>query len=100
MFFAEGENRPFALLEAVLGTLRSRLVHWLPREGGRTALHAGGVGNRVPWVDGRPVWLLSPLFDLSDPEEERDFREYVEYLVPPWIALPGSQELREGEGAA
>lgn len=101
VFFAEGENRPFALLEAVPGTLRSRLVDWLPREGTAELRSVPGDFETVaPWVDGRPVWPLSPLFDLSDPEEERDFREYVEDLAPPWIALPGPQELREGEGAA
>ncbi|WP_030576636.1 hypothetical protein [Streptomyces anulatus] len=99
VFFAEGENRPFALLEAVPGTARSRLVDWLPLEGTAELRSVPGESETVvPWVGGCPVWPLSPLFDLSDPEEERDFREYVEDLAPPWIALPRSQGLREDEG--
>ena len=98
VFFAEGENRPFALVEAAPGTPRSRLVDWLPREGTAELRSVPGECETVvPWVDGRPVWPLSPLFDLSDPEEERDFREYVEELTPPWIELPGSQGLRDDE---
>ncbi|GAA3619486.1 hypothetical protein GCM10023079_06410 [Streptomyces chitinivorans] len=46
----------------------------------------------VPWTGGRPVWPDSPLFDLSDPDEERDFREYVEELVPAGVELPRSKE--------
>ncbi|MFF9136730.1 hypothetical protein ACF09G_04045 [Streptomyces albogriseolus] len=99
VFFGEGENRPFALLEAVPGRSRSRLVDWLPLEGTAELRSVPGESETVvPWVDGRPVWPRSPLFDLSDPEEERDFREYVEELTPPWIELPGSQGLRDGEG--
>ncbi|WP_062641075.1 hypothetical protein [Streptomyces maremycinicus] len=98
VFFTNGENRPFALLEAVPGTARSRLVDWLPREGTAELRSVPGEPETVvPWVDGHPVWPLSPLFDLSDPEEERDFREYVEELTPPWIALPGSQGFRDDE---
>lgn len=98
VFFVEGENRPFALLEAVPGRSRSRLVDWLPLEGTTELRSVPGEPERVvPWVDGRPVWPLSPLFDLSDPEEERDFREYVEELTPPWIELPVSQGLRDDE---
>ncbi|MDH2407378.1 hypothetical protein ACG5V6_15105 [Streptomyces chitinivorans] len=46
----------------------------------------------MPWTGGRPVWPDSPLFDLSDPDEERDFREYVEELVPAGVELPRSKE--------
>ncbi|MGK5447924.1 hypothetical protein [Streptomyces radiopugnans] len=46
----------------------------------------------MPWIGGRPLWPDSPLFDLSDPDEERDFREYVEELAPPGGELPQAGE--------
>jgi hypothetical protein len=87
--FDEGQDRPFGLLELDAGARGRPLVSWLPREGTAELRSVPGDPDAVvPWFGGRPVWPWSPLFDLSDPDEAEDFREYVDMLAPPWIELP------------
>ncbi|MFE9649806.1 hypothetical protein ACFYO0_37995 [Streptomyces sp. NPDC006365] len=87
--FDEGQDRPFGFLELDPGARGRPLVSWLPREG-TAALRSvpGDPDTVVPWIGGHPVWPYSPLFDLSDPGEAEDFREYVDMLAPSWIELP------------
>jgi hypothetical protein len=87
--FDVGRDRPFGLLELDAGARGRPLVTWLPGEGTAELRSVPGDPDAVvPWIGGRPVWPWSPLFDLSDPDEAEDFREYVDMLAPPWIALP------------
>jgi hypothetical protein len=89
VFFDPDGRRPFALLEADQGPRRAPTAARLPTGGTAELRFAPEEPDTVvPWIGGRPVWPCSPLFDLSDPEEERDFREYVAELVPPGAESP------------
>ncbi|MFP8904235.1 hypothetical protein [Streptomyces atacamensis] len=89
-----GGRRPFALLEADRGPRRAPTAARLPLEGAAELRWASDEPDTVvPWIGGRPLWPDSPLFDLSDPDEERDLREYVEEeLTPPGVELPRGKE--------
>lgn len=79
LLFEPGADRPAALLYVEPGALH--LPPW-----GTARLHrAAGDPWAVAFVEGRPVWPTSPLFDLTDEEEAKDLRAYVEELVPPGV---------------
>lgn len=82
LLFEPGADRPVALMDVEPAALR------LPAQG-TTEVHSTDrdPAAAVAFVDGRPVWPISPLADLSDEEEEERLRQYVQDLVPPGVTL-------------